>query len=744
VASALVILGFLASAASGAPETGTGWAVSQADVRFTLKLTGGPTHGSAGYFFHLPDGGALPGPVPAPRAVVPGTGDKLETRVLWHDKAGGLWGVFADPGKGTKRVHVYVSGATKAPLWSPETSELRPGAILCVSPGKADMTECRKLARLGEAGPAVHVRNKAGIARAPLSIGGDDTGRPKPASFYLLGYLDVTDPGKTWIAPFVIGGECEVRIDGKKLNPKKRIEKWGGTGAYFDLERGLHRLEVFQTAPGSGPYSTHPRKGGLMYLTWRTPKATMAELGGVRSKKVPMSGTSRMETRVLRNKEIVRSGRCEIEAVSGRGGRPVACVLATPAQTFWVGAEQPLIVYELRALTSGQPAGASYGWEFAGGARAGGESVMWLFPGFREIRAAMTAMLEASPADPDPVAKWGQAYWNNLIRTAEPGAGYELLRNLFTVRAALVAQRLSPDQLAMLQDLFLDIQEHRDPKVAVKLIDSFHTAATDTKRRGELMIRKAEDLMFYLDDRAAAARGLAKFAEGEGELAEWARIRLGDIAFLDGDLNKATSYYADVQGRARLRRNRLDGLVSEKLIGGKGAAKTAKTGKRGGNPRPLQQSAAKSGSAAAQTDVLPENASNWRFGALRDVSNSENVVKLIDGGFLLEAGGALRKWEREYPMSKIGGDLLLVEAKYRMKLGDLKRARVMLEAYCREIDASAFLPDAVRMLVECAKRMKAPPAEILEVVEKVRTRLKYHPVSKELEEFLSASKGTSG
>jgi len=144
VMGALVFAVF--SAASAAPS-GADWAVPDADVCFTLKLGSAPTHGKAGYFFHLPDGGALPGPISSPQAVVPGAGRKLETRVLWHSKAGGLWGVFADPGKGVKRVRMYVSGATRAPLWSPDSSELRPGAILCVSPGKADPVECRKLAR---------------------------------------------------------------------------------------------------------------------------------------------------------------------------------------------------------------------------------------------------------------------------------------------------------------------------------------------------------------------------------------------------------------------------------------------------------------------------------------------------------------------------------------------------------------------------------------------------------------------
>ena len=119
------------------------------------------------------------------------------------------------------------------------------------------------------------------------------------------------------------------------------------------------------------------------------------------------------------------------------------------------------------------------------------------------------------------------------------------------------------------------------------------------------------------------------------------------------------------------------------------------------------------------------------------MSNSENVEKLIEGGFLLEARQALRAWEREFPLSKISGDLILIESKYHMKLRDWRRARVMLEAYCREVDASSFLPDAVRMLVTCVKEMKAPRHEVRDVVERVRKRLEYHPVAKELEEFLA-------
>ena len=779
---ALVVCGvvFAALPAAAAPA----WDVPEAEVRFTVKLTGGPTHGSAGYFAHLPDGGILPGPN-AITTVVPlnakrRKGDKaglkiLESYTLWHSRTGGLSVVFADPGQATKAVHIYVSGSSKPRLWTPSTG-LTPSAILCVEPGKADLGTARRLAKMGPVGPTVHARNKAGIGKAPFSIGGDETGRPRPASFYFLTHVNVTDPGETWIAPFTLDGETAVLVNGKKLIPRKRIDKWGGTGQYFTLQKGLHRIEVLQTAPGTGAY-----KGAHMYLTWRTKNASMKELGGVRSNKVPMSGTSRMETRVLNSREVVRSGNCSVEGAVTRTGGPVAVALARATHTFWFGNEAPLIVYELRALTAGHPAGSTYQWDLPGGGKVTGPTVRWVFPGFRENKAlltakssagttqcaesffgfstahtslenaahrkafrdALTTMLNSYPTDPDPAASWGSAFWNNLIRTTEQGQGFELLQNLFTTRWDTTREKLSPVQIVALQDIFLDDYQRRNPKAAIELIDELHKSFDRGIRRDSLLLRKAEIYMFYLDDREAAARGLASFTQKEGDLAEGARIRLGDLAFINGDLNKATEFYANVQAKARRHRNQLDRLVTQDLLG-KGAGATENTKekpRRMGNPRPVGTSAEKVQLPPnPASEVLPFQGANWKAGALRDVSNSENVETLIEGGFLLEAGQALRSWEREFPLSKISGDLLLVEANYRMKLNDWKRAHVMLEAYCREVDASSFLPDAARMLIKCASQMKTPRHEIRDVIERVKKRLEYHPVAKELEEFLSSKK----
>ncbi len=45
------------------------WHVAEAPVRFRLSLGQGPSHSSAGYYLHLPDGGILPGPNPVTRVV---------------------------------------------------------------------------------------------------------------------------------------------------------------------------------------------------------------------------------------------------------------------------------------------------------------------------------------------------------------------------------------------------------------------------------------------------------------------------------------------------------------------------------------------------------------------------------------------------------------------------------------------------------------------------------------------------
>ncbi|MEO6784654.1 MAG: hypothetical protein ABI318_00870, partial [Chthoniobacteraceae bacterium] len=343
-------------------------------------------------------------------------------------------------------------------------------------------------------------------------------------------------------------------------------------------------------------------------------------------------------------------------------------------------------------------------------------------------RDIVAKMLAAYPRTPDPVAGWSDAYWNNLLRTVEQGEGYPVLRLLFSDRWETVRKKLGTGQVTALQDVLVDIAQRDNPKEAVQWLEKFFAAATDAARKNELRLRNAEVLMYYLGDRKAAATLLTGLAALGGDIGDRAKVRLGDLAFMEGDLNKATSYYADLQNAARARRNATSAipgtLVTSQLVSGGTPAPDSKA-------KPTPPPAAPTPPAAAKSELL------GRGGSLQDVSLSENVRTLIEGDYLLEARQALQAWEREFPLSKISGDYIIRESAFYMAMKDWKRAQPMLEAYCREIDASSFLPQAASMLITCVKQSKEPRDSIREIIEKVKGRLKYHPVAKELDDFLA-------
>jgi len=724
------------------------WQLADAPLRYKLDLDRKPTHPSAGYYVHLPDGGILRGTSPS-TVVMTEDGKVLPSFILWHNSESGFSIVFADPGTAARAVYVYTQSGRQPQLWRPE-SGITPSSILCTLPGRDSLPAAQALGKLGRVEPAVHSANPPGIPKAPFSIGGDQTGRPRPGSFYLLSYVEAATAGSYWFAPFIReGGQCEIHIDGTRINPKERSKVWGGTGASVELTQGLHRVEVFQTASGAGPYSSDQNSGGLMYLTWRPPGEELKQV----------------ESRVFKTTEIARSGACNLTAVQARDGTPVAAATARPGLCYWFENEEPLLIYDLSALTAGQPAGTTYTWSFPDGAAIEGAKVQWLFPGLRESKLKLTvksgastsactvsffgfgtqptslenpahreayrkilaSMLKAYPRSPDPVNDWSPAWWNNLLRTVESGEGHPLLLQLFTDHLDATRKKLAPGQLHTLQDVFLDLMQRQNPRETLQWLQKFQADATAVARQSELKLREGELLMYYLGDRKLAEKIFTALAPLPGEPGERAKIRLGDLALLEGDLNKATSFYADVQTRARTRRNAapVGGLVANQLLQG--------------GPAPPAAPDWRSSPLALQSSPKTGGSPDLKRGALQEVSLSENVRTLTAGGFLLEARQAVLVWEIEFPLSKISGDYILRESALSIKMEDWKRAQPMLEAYCREIDASSYLPDAASMLIACVSSTKQPPASIRDLIEKVKGRLKYHPVAAELDRFLATA-----
>jgi hypothetical protein len=495
-------------------------------------------------------------------------------------------------------------------------------------------------------------------------------------------------------------------------------------------------VEVYQAAPGAGPYV-----GGLMYLTWRAPGEKL-------------KGT--LESRVISENEIARSGACTLTGIDSRDGAPIAAGVATPTLVYWFENEDPLLVYELSAIGNAETPGTTWTWGFPEGAALDGAKVRWIFPGFRELKVKLTvksgqtsssclipffsfgtektsldkaahrqafrevlaSMLEAYPRSPDPVAAWNETWWNNLFRTVEEAEGDQVLIRLFTDHFDLLRKKLAPAQMNTLEDLLINLTLRQSPAESAKWLQKFYAGAYDSTRQGELRLREGELQMYYLDERKQAETNFTALAVLQNDIGARAKIRLGDLALLGGDLNKATSLYADVQNRARFRRNndnaKTGELVANQLVAGSAAAKPTAP--------PL---------VAATLDL--------KGGALQEVSLSENVRTLTEDGYFLEARQALATWEAEFPLSKISGDYILRESALYIKMGDWKRAQPMLEAYCREIDASSYLPDAASMLIACVNGAKAPPASVRDIIEKVKGRLKYHPVAAQLDAFLSTA-----
>lgn len=785
------------------PAPASAWHVDNAPLRYELSLEDAPTHPSAGYFVSLPDGGILPGPFPVTHVKTP-DGRPVESYLLWHNPESGMGVVFADPGIAGRRVFVYVSGAANYVLWNPRTG-LTPSSILVSAPGSDRMADARALAELGSVGRNVRYWNYVGPGRAPVGIGGDLAGRERPGVFYLLAHLVSHDPGRTWIAPFTRDGETEVLINGERIVPRKRIDKWGGTGQWADIDDGLQRLEVFQTASGTGGYTGG--RGGLMFLTWRTPNATMQELGGVRSEAVPMSGTSRMETRVLRENELARSGSAVLEDARARDGGPVALIEARARHTFWVGGETPLLLYELSAVQSGNPTDTEYEWRFEDGTELEGAVVEWLLPGLREhrielaaraqggeskteltfhafartgtslnnpghreaYRAALLGMLRAHAESPEIVERWDRAYWNNLLRCLDFGGGYAILREMFDNYSKAMSARLSRAQVVALQEMFLDAASGIDPNEALRWVEVFRDEAYDEYRRKHLAVRQAEIYAHYLDDLESARRILTPLARNEDAAGQLARVRLGDIAFMEGDLNLATRYYANVQRLVRRERAMREGVydalsdtateplpveertgpvpIAERLSAERErfmeaaaryrrdpAAGPASVAERLSVDRErFMEAAALHSRDPMEDEMAPPASGSWKLGALLETSASENVGKLITDGHLFEARQMLDAWEREFPLSKLGGDYILQESRLYREAGDSRRAFGMLRAYCDQVDASSYLPDAAKLLMKCMVDLEIPPEEIRDYGRKLRDRLEFHPVSKELE-----------
>jgi tetratricopeptide (TPR) repeat protein len=762
----ILVTGFVLSA-SGVEISGD-WAIKDASVRFVVELVNTPSHPSAGYFVFIQDGGLLPGSTPE-SVVVDENGNALKSGILWHCKDTGCGLVFEAPQAGEKVV-VYFRSASRLNLWTPQ-SGLTPSAILCAINETRDREDAMRLAALGAVGPKAECANQAwkpaawGNQSIPMAM---SEGLAGGSAMYMLAYIQVTDPGPTWVAPQARSGNMEIAIDGKMLKLAKKNEKVGGVGDTIHLSAGLHKVELYG-------YSVDPnRASGPMMFSWRTPKTTIGELGGPRAKDLRYPGTSMNESCLIDARHVVKSGQCRVRDIQSRTG-PVAAFDVRSTSVFVFPGEDELIAYGLKAWTKNNPPETRYSWhmETTPEARIDGPEIRWLFKGGKYTPVTLTAevagkkasarsifytcashssslddentrqdfnlacytMLRAYPDQADPLAQWDAAMWNNFFRVFDLKGANPLLEYVVTQRWDFFKKKLDPDKKALLQDVALFSMGPRKPKEAMKWASEFSEEVFPGTRSVVLKLKQAEVLMYYLDDLDGARRIITPLITSSGDGGEWAKVRMGDLEFLSRNINAATQRYGDVQSRSKAEAQKvqttplrpvLEGPLRPVLEGPRKVRDLIESRKKlvkGGKSDPKEGKNRLVPVVTPQDPMgAPQNVPTWKLAAIREVAASEYVDMLISQGFYLEAFQALQRWERAFPMAKISGDYILCEAKLYMRLEDYKRARKLLTAYCDQVDVSNFLPEALQMIKDCMYAMKEPDAAIEKLEKEIRKR----------------------
>lgn len=748
------------------------WHVPGADLRFTAQLTGRPSHDKAGYFLTLPDGGLLPSPAPVTTVVTQG-GKALKSYTLWHNRIGGLGMVIEAPSRGDC-VFVYVDSGPKLRIWTPQ-SGLYPSGIMCMKSRVAQMAVARTMGQFGAVAEGVHYAVYDAPSQAPISTpgGADLTGRPMPNTFYLLTHLMGEDPGRTWIATFINGGICEIRVNGNVLKPKTRVNKWGGEGAWQTIKKGFNRVEVLHALRKQPRKKSGKKKKGGMYLAIKPPHIKPKDLGvGLAGKDGKPNKAPVMEARLIRSSDVARSGQARIVGVKARDGGPVAVARVIPQEVYWLDHQRwPLIACKLSAITEGNPEDTTYTWTL-GKQRTtlSGKSVRWLFAGRREHTVRLTAKqgqhqsrsrhhfygystietsLESASArqvfqdtsltmfqaaegnDTDPMASLAPEYWQVLPHTVSLGEGYPLLKHLFSKRWDLVTEKLPPGAFAVLRETVLDDAANENPKEALAWVKVLKRRTSNAQETMRLNLAEAEIRMFYFGQTNAALQLLRPLLRQRNDMAEMAKIRVGDLAFMAGNMNRATALYADVQNRVRHQRNT---NTAEGRVGPQKAAPKKAEPER--NARSLRLSlnpGISSRSTAAEID-------NWKLSAMLGVSASETVKSLIDQGEWRQAKDMLQAWERQFPLAKLNSDYILQEARFYLKLDNAARVHGMLKAYCENMESTSYMPDTAWTLLACMAKMKLPREDIFAFAERMVERFEFHPAAQKFKDYVKFRK----
>jgi hypothetical protein len=370
--------------------------------------------------------------------------------------------------------------------------------------------------------------------------------------------------------------------------------------------------------------------------------------------------------------------------------------------------------------------------------------------------AAFLGQIRCTPLDKDPTEFWTDNMWKCFHDVQELGKGPALLAEVLTKRWEFFKPKMTVEQQENLKKRFFQFVSHYAPEKAEVWLTQGATKSKDLEERRRMKLYLAELYMYHLVDLEKAKEILREVARGRGmgmsakgsDATIRASIRLGDVAFLERDVNTANKFWGAVQ-------NGVD--ISEDMLGGKGGPKkTGLTGLAKPKSRAEKEAEAKA-KAAAEAKKRKQKGKqekefvsaikdtrgieNWKQAAVVETTVATEVISLMQQGYWDEAYDGLHRWERGFPLSKISGDYLVREAEYYRKTGNIKRAKAIMEAFCDNIDASAFLADAAEKLLAIMIDEKASDKEVREFCEKMKVRFELHPLAKRMEDMINVYGG---
>ncbi len=672
------------------------------DLRAAAVIRERPADPDLGIYVQIPDGGLLP---KNPLIEVRGAdGRPLESLLLWHTPADALGLVFRPPADSAGDVAIDIR-ASRTPPPRPAATTLKPSLFVFTRGGAASLDNAKKMAT--EWPPA----QGAFGDRAPrIGIRWNPFGADDDFSSWFTGWFKLDKRETLYLATISDEGS-EVWLNGSSFVawPGLHTRTAGAKGQYgkpVTLEPGWHRIDYFHfEATGDQE----------MCLVWRR---------GKDGDKLPvfMEGDAWGRTGAA---EVTRITTGDNRAVGWVGGHLQA------AGYLWLG-NAPVNLHTLSCKGVIPSADVKVTWDFGHGRTVDAPSVTWFAQPSATLAVASPAgvsrqtfrlasftaprahslgkpadrllyrqtfldMLRAAPKDQDPCAAWSGDLWTTLAAVLETYKGGPILVELFD-RAWATLQTLPAEQRHTIEDRFAEtLRLAGDTARQLAWIERLEQNDRDRARKFRWREERIAALLYDQGDVEAARRAARFMREVANSPEEIQRsvLRLGDVERMAGDRGQAARFYADAQERYRSR-NR---LAAGGSVGGAPAFTPSRPVKAGESPNrappPLRR--------ATQE---PKRSDAWKLYAVNDAAQASTIRAYLAQDAVAEAFETLAKWENDSPMSKIGGDFPMTEARVYAHVGDHRRAAAILAAYRKADLMTSQLPEAMEIHLAALTALK--------------------------------------